>query len=305
MTFAQQADLDASTDMLDLFIENGHHEIDSAYVYNEGATENLLGEIYQSQPALKEKLVFASKANPRVYGGLNKESVRKQCVGTLKRMGLDSMDVFYIHMPDPDTPINETLQSCAELHNEGKFKELGISNFSKNALEKILEICEKNHWPKPTIYQGMYNAITRSVETELLPFLKAESIRFYAFNPLAGGLLTGKYKNFQDKPSEGRFALRASYQNRYWKESYFGALEQIHTNCEKAAIPMHSAALRWMRHHSALSSNDALIIGASRLSQLRANLNSIEEGPLPESILSSFDNAWIQLKAESPQYYKD
>ena len=108
------------------------------------------------------------------------------------------------------------------MHKEGKFIELGLSNFSAWETMEVWHICDKNGFVKPTVYQGMYNAIARQVERELFPALKRHGIRFLCYNPLAAGLLTGKH-DFSKEPSDGRFKNNSMYMDRYWKKEYFGS----------------------------------------------------------------------------------
>jgi aflatoxin B1 aldehyde reductase len=155
----------------------------------------------------------------------------------------------------------------------------------------------------------MYNALTRDVERELFPCLRRFGIRFYAFNPLAGGILTGKYSNHAEKPKAGRFKERPHYMNRFWKKSYFDAVETIKKACDAAKIDMAQASLAWMRHHSKLGldfeqGNDAIIIGQSSLSHLEANLAGYSHDPLPSEVVKAFDAGWKQCKSDCPAYFQ-
>src|SRR5690606_26118365 len=105
-------------------------------------------------------------------------------------------DIFYLHFPDHKTPLEETLKACQKLYEEGKFKELGLSNYSSWQVSEIYNMCKNNGWVLPTVYQGMYNVITRDVEKELFPCIRYYNMRFYSYNPLAGGLLTERYDSY-------------------------------------------------------------------------------------------------------------
>ncbi|XP_019747958.1 aflatoxin B1 aldehyde reductase member 2-like [Hippocampus comes] len=164
-------------------------------------------------------------------------------------------------------------------------------------------------------FVGMYNATTRQVETELLPCLRYFGMKFYAYNPLAGGLLTGKY-HYEDKDTSqptGRFFgnnWAAVYRDRYWKQSHFQALEVVQKALEGAygptAPPLLSAAMRWMYHHSQLKGDlgDGVIIGMSTAEQLRQNLAAAEEGPLDERVVKAFGDAWNLVAHECPNYFR-
>ena len=308
MNFGPQVNEREGLKMLTTFLDAGFDEIDSAYVYNEGVTEEMLGSIFRDIPNREFKV--ATKVNPRVTGKLDKAAINLQITGSLERMAKDKVQMLYLHMPDPGTPIEETLEACHSMYEAGKFSELGLSNFPAWMVVDIWHICDKRGWVKPTVYQGLYNAISRKAEKELFPALRRLGMRFYAFNPLAGGLLTGKQLNFNSEPESGRFARLASYRNRYWKKSYFDAVNLITKVCTEHEIHPAQAAYRWLAFHSCLDTqmNDAIIIGASTMEQFNANLQSLKQGHLSDQVLEAFDAAWHEAINESPDYfyfYKD
>jgi len=304
MNFGPQVDDKTSLEMINKFVDIEQYEIDAAYVYNNGDTEKILGRVI---PEVNSNLLsVATKVHPRITGKLDAHAVKIQFEDSLKRMKLDSVDILYFHFPDKQTSIESALAEFARLHNEGKVKELGLSNFPAWMVIEIWHICKNNNWPLPTVYQGMYNALARNVEVELFLALRKYNIRFYAFNPLAGGMLSGKHLTFDDIPTAGRFARLESYRKRYWKEKYFNALEDIRRVCQANNIPPAEAAYRWLVYHSFLDvdKGDGLIVGASRMDQLSSNIEYIKKGPLPEEILNVYNAAWEDVKIDSPPYFK-
>uniref|UniRef100_A0A8C8TJ92 Aldo-keto reductase family 7, member A5 (aflatoxin aldehyde reductase) n=1 Tax=Peromyscus maniculatus bairdii TaxID=230844 RepID=A0A8C8TJ92_PERMB len=242
------------------------------------------------------------------------DNIRFQLETSLKRLQCPRVDLFYLHMPDHNTPIEETLQTCHQLHQEGKFVELGLSNYASWEVAEICTLCKKNGWIMPTVYQGMYNATTRQVEKELLPCLRHFGLRFYAYNPLAGGLLTAKYKyeiEDEKQPLSRLFGKKWDffYRDWFWKEGYFKGIDLVkkalQTTYGSSAPSMTSAALRWMYHHSQLqgTQGDAVILGMSSLEQLEQNLAATEEGPLEAAVVEAFDQAWNLVAHECPNYY--
>ncbi len=162
----------------------------------------------------------------------------------------------------------------------------------------------------------MYNAITRSVEAELFPALKRYGLAFYAYNPLAGGLLTSRYKALNpagEAPSEGRFSDHAGnplgerYRERYFHRSIFEALRLVDEEASHHNMSMVQTALRWLVHHSPLkvkdNGPDGVILGVSSLGQLQENLDALEQGPLPTELLDALDQAWKVAKSETPNYW--
>lgn len=304
MNFGPQLDLEASRTMVKAYLATGGRELDTAYVYNDGATENYLGEIL---PELDpQSYEIATKVHPRITGKLDRATILMEFPESLRRMKRDSVDLLYFHFPDGKTPIEEALETVAELHEQGKVKELGLSNYPAWQVVDIAYKCDKIGCPRPTVYQGMYNALCRNVDPELFPAIRSLGMRFYAFNPLAGGLLTGKHHHFEDAPEPGRFARLKSYRDRYWKNSYFDAIEEIRLACEKEGIAMVEAAYRWMVNHSCMKSelDDGILLGASRQEQMEQNLTAAKKGPLPESIIAAMDEAWEIAKPDSPAYFK-
>jgi aflatoxin B1 aldehyde reductase len=233
-------------------------------------------------------------------------------------MKTDSVDIFYLHWPDPKMPLEQTLKAVQALYKAGKFRELGLSNYPASQVTQIVQICEKHGYVKPTVYQGMYNMLTRDVEAELLPLLRELGIRFYVYNPLAGGLLSGKYKSSDVIPeTDSRFDPKLTagkrYQARYWKKSYFDAIEKIQAAAAELAPgkTLAEISLSWLHHHSILKRDtfDAIIIGQSSPAHLHTNLYSGTQGSeadntLSEALIKVIDEAWEIVKPDCPPYHR-
>ena len=303
MTFGKQVDERAAGLMVEKFLDQGYTEIDTAHRYLEGKSEEILGRVLT--PSLREKVTLATKVHPGIEAGLRPEQVVQQVETSLKRLQTDWIDLLYLHRPDDRTPIEMTLEACQKLFRQGKFRELGLSNYASWQVADIWHICKRNGWVLPTAYQGRYNAIARAVESELFPSLRNFGIRFYAYNPLAGGLLTGKYADMQKIPEDGRFGLRKEYRNRYWKASYFDAIEEIRNPCRLHGIPMVETALRWLNHHSLMrgAQNDGIVIGVTTMDHLMSNLQACEGTGLPEAIVAAYDRAWKITQLDCPEYF--
>lgn len=304
MTFADQVDSNSTQAMLDLFTQSGNHELDTANQYNKGKTETLLGELIPVDQ--RGKFFIASKVNPWNDQGLQPAQVKTQLNNSLKRLNTDYLDLLYLHSPDLETPIEKTLETCFEAYQQGKFKSFGLSNFAAWQVAEVVEKCRQNGWMLPTVYQGMYNALTRDVEKELFACLRHYDIRFYAYNPLAGGLLTGKYNSVDNLPDAGRFVKRYNYQDRYWKPDYFDVLQQLSIKSAEFDINPVEVAMSWLVQHSMLDAarGDAIILGASRIEQLDENLQSMNAKPLDQSILDILDTGWEMIKPNCFKYFR-
>lgn len=301
MNFGEQVNEPVADHMLAMFLDRGYTEIDTAYKYNDGASEEMLGRLLTSER--RGRVFLASKASPLSGGGLGPENIVKQVNTSLRRLKTDYIDLLYLHAPDPKTKIEVTLEACEKLFQEGKFKEMGLSNYASWQVADIWHLCKQNGWRMPSVYQGRYNAITRDVESELFPAARNFAIRFYAYNPLAGGLLTGRYSQIMNVPKEGRFALKSSYLERFWNKSYFGAIEIVQDASEQSGLSMVQIALRWLMQYSFLKgpNRDGVIIAASNLKQWECNLNSLC-GELPMKVIESLDRAWEKARQDCPSY---
>lgn len=187
---------------------------------------------------------------------------------------------------------------------------LGISNFTAFEVAEICLTAKYNGWVRPTVYQGMYNAITRSIDTELVLACRRYGLDIVVYNPIAGGLFSGKIKSKDFTPAEGRFSDTATsgkmYRGRYFRDSTFNALQLVEKAVEPHGLSLVETALRWVVHHSQLrikDGNDGIIIGVSNIDQLANNLDNIEKGPLPEDVVNALDEAWKISKVDSVPYW--
>ncbi|XP_059882296.1 aflatoxin B1 aldehyde reductase member 4-like [Delphinus delphis] len=221
---------------------------------------------------------ITTKANPVGEKSLKPDSLWSQLETSLKWMQCPRVDLFNLHLPDHGTPMEETLRACHQLHQEGKFVELGLSNHAAWEVAEICTLCKSNNWILPTVYQGMYNTTTQQVETELFPCLRTEVLRLKPFGwyGLLEALLRGCCL--------GGEGLQAAY--------------------GPSAPSMTSAALWWRYHHSQLQGvqGDAVILGMSSMKQLEQNLVAAEGEPLELAVMQAFDQAWHLSAHECPNY---
>lgn len=236
--------------------------------------------------------------------------VRRGFEDSAKALGCQQVDMFYLHGPDRIHSFEDTLRTVNELHKEGRFTRFGVSNYMSWEVAKICEICEENGWIKPTVYQGVYHALQRRIEDELLPCLRHYGIALYAFQPLAGGFLTGRYTRDQDTFESGsrfdpKIAQGSLHRGRYLNEEYFDGLDIIKAAADKRGLTLAEVALRWMEHYSLMKreTDDAIIVGASSVKHLEDNLVDLEKGPLPEDVLEALEKAWAKTKGVAPKYW--
>jgi aflatoxin B1 aldehyde reductase len=304
MTFGEQVDQSTAETLLQAFTDAGHNEIDTAHTYCDGRTEEMLGRMLPA--TARAKLYLASKVNPWHDDGLQPSEVKRQMAEILQRLGSDSVDLLYLHSPDLETPVEQTLEACFELFQQGRFSHFGLSNYASWQVAEVVETCRRNGWMEPTVYQGMYNALTRDVERELFPCLRNDGIRFYAYNPLAGGLLTGKHLSLDDLPDSGRFNSRSGYLERYWKKDYFDVLRELQGACAESGLKPVAVAMSWLINHSRMEAarGDGIILGASSLDHLLQNMAACGQAPLDTSILEILDRGWEIIKSDCFRYFR-
>jgi len=311
---SRTSDLAVCAEILDIFQSHGHNEVDTARYYGQGTSEEFLSKL----DSKKRGLVIGTKIYPtkgKQFPGVTEPlshsptDLRKALMASLKALNAEKIDLWYLHAPDRTTPYEETLREVNNLYKEGYFNRFGISNYMSWEVAQICGICEKHGWVKPVVYQGIYNALHRSVEPELFPCLRAHGMAFYAYNPLGGGFFTGNFTKESSVEQGSRFDPEKwqgkMYRIRYWNDKYFEALEMIKPLAEKHGLTLAEVALRWMTHHSLLKQEfkDAVLIGASSTKHITQNLKDLEKGPLPEEIVTKLTEASELVKPLTLKYW--
>ena len=299
------------TDMINVYLNKTSKQdaiLDTAYYYGNTRCEQILGEIIPQFTYLPK---IATKVNPWLnndfslgkYGQLNKAGITNQLETSLQNLKMDNVEVLFLHCPDYETSFEETLETCNDLWRKEKFNHLGMSNFSVDQLRQMIHICENKDYTLPKFYQGMYNLISRKVE-EVMPILTIYSMEFWAYNPLAGGLLTGKYYKQQKTmlKEDSRFKNNIIYQNIFWKPQIMDCLNNNYFHSGREKCLEHS--LQWLQYHSKLKENDKIIIGASNKAQLEQNICLLEK-PIYYSgkTIKKFDKLYNSIEEFTPNYY--
>jgi len=301
MTFGgQTAEADAIA-MVDRCMEIGINFYDTANIYNGGLAETILGKALRGR---RHKVVLASKVRGRMGdepddAGLSRPAIRKAVDGTLRRLQTDYLDLYYLHQPDWDTRIEETLAVMDELVTEGKIRYPATSNYAAWQMVQTLWHAENRSYVPPTVSQPMYNLLARGIEQEYLTFCKEYGIAVVAYNPLAGGLLTGKHAA-QGPPAPGtRFDGNPMYLDRYWHPQYFAAVGKLAGIAREAGITLVGLAFGWLLSQPVV---DSVIIGAARMEHLEENIKACQGPPLSEGVLKGCDEVWQELRGPTPKY---
>ncbi len=300
MTFGSQVEEAAAARIIDLCIDRGVNFFDTANIYNKGLSETIVGKTLKGR---RQKIILASKVRGKMgdgadESGLSKRAMLRAIDESLRRLQTDYLDLYYLHQPDYDVPIEETLEAMEQLVRQGKVRYPASSNYSGWQVCRMQWLAEKNSYKPAWITQPMYNLLARGIEQEYLPMTREFGISTVVYNPLAGGMLTGKQKRGAPIPGT-RFDNNQMYLGRYWYDAYFDAVEEILGIARAAGRSPVSFALNWLLHHTTI---DCVILGASRIEQLEENLKALDDGPLPSGAIAECDAVWAKLRGVTPQY---
>ena len=303
MTFGDTVDERVAADMVDAALAAGITHIDTANGYAGGESERILSRVLRGR---RDEVALATKAGiPHPDSGdhspLSPAGLRASLDGSLARLGTDHVDLFYLHQPDRAVPLRDTLATVAEFVAEGKVRALGVSNYAAWQIAEINHLADEVGAPRPIVAQQVYNLIARRIEDEYAEFAAVTGLVTMVYNPLGGGLLTGKH-TFDADPAEGRFGdsrLAAMYKQRYWNAAVFDAIGDLATLAEKAGIPMTELALRWLVSKPAAG---PILLGGSKVGHLRANIDAIAAGPLDADLVAECDDVGAAVRGAMPNY---
>src|SRR5947209_14307118 len=281
MTFGHQCDETTSFAILDRAAERGVTFLDTADAYpvpptpeTAGRTEEIVGAWLQGK---RDQFVLGTKCAIRVGHGANDEGlsrrhVLKACEDSLRRLRTDYIDLYQAHSPDPDTPLEETLRAFDDLVRQGKVRYVGCSNYPAWQVALGLGVSERLGLARWDCVQPRYNLLYREIEAELLPLCRDQGVGVIAYNPLAGGFLSGKYRTLEEPPPGTRFTLGKTgdlYRDRYWHGAQLEAVEHLRGHFEKRGQALATVAIAWVLDRPGVT---AAIVGASRPEQLDATL---------------------------------
>lgn len=288
-------------DILRYYLDHVPNEplLDTAYYYGLGSGQRRLGDLLALLPP-EARPRLASKANPWLdnefesgrLGQLGAAGFERQLRGSLADLGVDEVDTFFLHAYDYETPLLETLESVRR--NRDGYRRWGLSNFSKAQVLRVLDLCEEHGVPEPRVYQGMYNVLCRKVE-ELFPVLRDRGIEFWAYNPLLGGLVVSG-------------AGAAGGGGRFSNPTYRGIFGGLRDACREIGGEEGAGlrrALLWLRDHSKLSADDAILLGASTPKQLQQSMSVLLDGvPLSANEAAHLEKVWSTTPRQLvPEYW--
>jgi len=207
--------------------------------------------------------------------GLSKVHVRRECDRSLRRLGAERIDLYYMHKPDPETPLEESVETFAELIRAGKVRHWGLSNFGTDEVRRVLQVCDSGGFPRPVAHQPPYSLLKREIEAELLPLCRYEGISVVPYQVLQGGLLTGKYRVGEEAPAGSRAAEKPEWLPLVADESIMKKVDRLAGEAEEEGASLFEYALRRTVGMPGITS---IILGVKRSEQIEAAVLALERG---------------------------
>ncbi len=300
MMFGSRADAAESRRIVDCALDHGIGFFDTADSYNAGESERLLGQALRGR---RERALVATKVG---YGkddqgheeGLSRPAILRAIDQSLARLGVDYVDVYYLHRPDPRVPVAESLETMAGLVRAGKIRAFAISNYGAWQTYEILELCDREGWPRPAMTQMIYNLLVRQIEFEYVKLCRRRNLHLTVYNPLAGGLLTGKYASLQDESRGTRFAGNEYYRKRYWSERMLAGARALQRIAVEHGLSLTHMALAWLAQQGTV---DSILLGPGSLAQLEDCLRA-GEITLPEEVMRRIAAFWTEFEGTNACY---
>jgi aryl-alcohol dehydrogenase-like predicted oxidoreductase len=260
--------------LVKLALERGINFIDTADVYSRGESETLLGNALKG---VRQEIVLATKVRLPMSDNFNRSGATRVNIlrgveSSLKRLQTDYIDLYQVHGWDSNTPFEETLRTLNDLVRQGKVRYIGCSNLKAWHLAQYLNISERRNWSRLVCMQPIYSALNRSIESEILPYCAEEGLGVIVYNPLAGGMLTGKYRRGQPLPRGARLESSAQYYARYYTEQALDIVEAFVRAAVERGVTPAQLALAWVLGEPRVT---CPIVGARNVQQLDDTLGGL------------------------------
>jgi aryl-alcohol dehydrogenase-like predicted oxidoreductase len=300
MTFGSQVDETEARQMVDRSLAAGINMFDTANAYNAGESERMLGAALEGR---RSDVLIATKVfNPMGEGpedkGLSEAAIHKAINASLERLRTDYVDVYYFHQPDRATPIEESLAAMGALVEAGKVRHLGVSNYAAWQVSEINCLRAEQGRPPVLVSQQMYNLLARRIEEEYASYSEDANLFDIVYNPLAGGLLTGKHAA-GSTPQQGTRFTQEMYRRRYWDEAHFDAVERLRSVASDAGLSLVELSFRWLLSRPLV---DAVLVGASSIDHLESNLAACDGSSLDQEVFRRCDEVWADLRGPAAAY---
>jgi aryl-alcohol dehydrogenase-like predicted oxidoreductase len=264
-------------------LEHGLRFFDTANVYGNGESERILGKALKGQ---RSQVGIATKVGLlRHQGrpeGLSAARVEQALEESLERLGTDYVDLFYLHQPDPGTPLEETVEAMGRVLKAGKARHWGVSNFGAWQILELNTLCDARGLPRPAVSQVLYNLLVRQLELEYLPFTRRYPVHTTVYNPLAGGVLTGRYTLGAPVPEHSRLASNRMYAGRYGSDRQLEQVEALGEVARAEGMELVTLAYAWLMSRPGV---DSLLVGPGSVEHLDAALKASAQPLSPAALL--------------------
>ena len=264
-------------------LERGVTFFDTANAYAEGESERILGRALRGRREPRTVATKVGAARSQALGGkpegLSRSVILQAVDASLARLGMDHLDVYYLHVPDHAVPVEESLAAMEELRQASKISALGVSNYAAWQILDMMGLAAAGRAPRPAIAQVMYNLLIRQIEVEYVAFTRAHPLHTTVYNPLAGGLLTGKHARTGETEKGSRFEKNRLYQGRYWSDRFFDLVEAYGAVARDAGMSLVDLSYAWL---AGLPHVDSILVGPASIEHLDAALDGCRRALAPE-----------------------
>jgi aryl-alcohol dehydrogenase-like predicted oxidoreductase len=293
MNFGKRTPANEGARIVRRALERGLVYFDTANSYNGGESEAILGRALGKD---RERVILSTKAglgvNPSRREGLSPEAMRKALDASLGRLGTDRVDLYYLHVPDRSTPIEQSIDAMAELVGSGRVRAWALSNYASWEILEMRSLAAARGLGPPVATQLLYNVLHRQLEIEYFAFARRFPIHTIAYNALAGGLLSGRYA-FEDAPAKGsRFDANAMYQRRFWTREMFARVDQLAAVAKSEGCSLVELSYAWLASRPDV---DAILVGPGTVEHLDQAIAAVERSLSTDARarLDELGRAWI------------
>jgi aryl-alcohol dehydrogenase-like predicted oxidoreductase len=253
-------------------LDAGVDWFDTANAYNDGESERILGEAIRGRPAFVATKVGAARRGGHSEG-LSRERILAACDESLARLGVEAIDLYYLHLPDASVAIEESLAAMASLREAGKIRDWGVSNYASWQILEMRSLAAAVGLPPPAVAQQLFNALVRQLDIEYFKFTRRYPVHTTVYNPLAGGLLAGAHRLEASPPPGSRFDGNALYRRRYWHRALFEAVEALRAVADAEGTSLVELAYALVMRHPGV---DSVLVGPGSVAHLDAALQARE-----------------------------
>jgi aryl-alcohol dehydrogenase-like predicted oxidoreductase len=275
-------------------LELGVVHIDTANAYTDGKSERIVGEAIASK---RDEVILATKCGfGRQAGGkpegLSRPRLLRAIDESLERLDTDWVDIYYLHVPDHETSIEETIDALAQLIEEKKIRAWGVSNYAAWQILEMVHLADARKMPRPVIAQQLYNVLLRQLDVEWFSFARRYALHTTVYNPLAGGLLSGKHTRDGATQKGSRFDKNRLYQGRYWSDTMFDRVEALTELAGVEKMSVLELSYAWLAGATGV---DSILLGPASVQQLEEGIAACRRGLSPEvrGIVDARYRAWM------------